>query len=61
MIRGLTFAGGLSAAIALMSAPAQSTQLFGGNGDSADIVFDAFSSNPSNTIAGLSASLRLTL
>lgn len=60
MIRGSVLMGAMSAAL-FMSAPAQAAHLFDENGDSAEVVFDGFSGSPSNTIAGLSASLRLTL
>jgi hypothetical protein len=60
-MRGLAFAGALSAFAALVSAPAQAAYLFDENGDSAEIVFDGFTGSPTNTIPGLSASLRLTL
>ena len=60
-MRGLAFAGALSALVAVAGATAQAAYLFDENGDSADIVFDGFSGNSANTIPGLSASLRLTL
>lgn len=60
-MRGLAFAGALSALVAVAGAPAQAAYLFDENGDSAEIVFDGFSGNSANTIPGLSASLRLTL
>ena len=60
-MRGLAFAGAVSAFLALAAAPAQASYLFDENGDAADIVFDGFTGDAENTISGLSASLRITL
>lgn len=60
-MRGLAFAGALSAFAALAAAPAQAAHFFDENGDTADIVFDGFTGSAQNTIPGLSASLRITL
>jgi hypothetical protein len=60
-MRGLAIAGALSAFAAIAAVPANAAYLFDENGDSADIVFDGFIGDSSNTIAGLSANLRITL
>lgn len=60
-MRGFAFAGALSALVAVAGAPAHAAHLFDEDGDSAELVFDGFSGDSANTIAGLSASLRLTL
>ncbi len=60
-MRKLVFAGALCATAAVVGTPAQAAYLFDENGDSAQIEFNGFTDNPSNTIPGLSASLRLTL
>ncbi|MEG4126801.1 cistern family PEP-CTERM protein [Microcoleus sp. Pol14D5] len=60
-MRGLAFAGALGAFATLASAPASAAYLFDEDGDSADIVFNGFAGSPTQTVAGLSSNLRLTL